>query len=168
MDLKIEYVPTESLRPFEGNPRIISSKGLRKLERSLEEFGGFVKPVLCWRNGDAIEVVAGHQILKAAKARKIKRVPVIIFPFKDWQQAYAYLIADNRLQGESDWDFPKLKELFEELEEGGIDLELTGFEPEEVGEIMEIPSSEGQGSGSGGGTANTITCPKCGFEFKPE
>jgi ParB-like chromosome segregation protein Spo0J len=166
IDLKIEYIPIESLRPFEGNPRVISSKGLRKLERSLEEFGGFVKPVICWRNGDAIEIVAGHQILKAAKERRIKRIPVIIYPFEDWRKAYAFNIADNKLQDESGWDFPKLKELFEELDESGIDLDLTGFDPEELADIIGGKLSEGEGTG--GGEAKTIQCPQCGFKFKPE
>ena len=43
--LVIEYVPINQLRPFGGNPRKISEKGLHKLKRSVEEFG-FVNPIL--------------------------------------------------------------------------------------------------------------------------
>ena len=63
VQLKIEYVSTETLVPFRGNPRKISPSGLAKLQRSVEEFG-FVNPILAQRGTNMI--IAGHQRLKAA------------------------------------------------------------------------------------------------------
>jgi len=60
--LQIVYVPVNELRPYKGNPRKVSEKGLQKLQRSVEEFG-FVNPILVQRGTNMI--IAGHQRLKA-------------------------------------------------------------------------------------------------------
>ena len=62
--LKVQYVDIDSLKPFEGNPRTISEKGLEKLQRSIEEYG-FVNPILVQRGTNMI--IAGHQRIKAAR-----------------------------------------------------------------------------------------------------
>ena len=155
-DLKIEYVDIKKLRPFAGNPRRISDEGLKKLERSIGEFG-FVNPVLCWRNGAVLEVIAGHQRLKAAEEQGIETVPVVILPFDDWHQAYAYNIADNRLQDESEWDYPKLKDLIAELDDGSLDIQLSGFDIAELEEIM-VKNQQG-------GEEQKKRCPQCGYEW---
>jgi len=43
-------------------------------------------------------------------------------------------IALNKIQGE--WDFPKLKDLLEELDTGGFDIEITGFDNAEIEDLM--------------------------------
>ncbi|MBN1253978.1 MAG: ParB N-terminal domain-containing protein [Deltaproteobacteria bacterium] len=133
--LKIEYMPVDQLRPFAGNPRKITGEGLKKLERSIGEFG-FINPVLAWRNGEVIEIVAGHQRLKAAQAKGEKEVPVIVLPFDDWKKAYAYNLADNRLQDESEWDYPLLKDLVVEIDTGELDIGVTGFDLDELNGIF--------------------------------
>ena len=109
--LVIEYVPINQLRPFGGNPRKISEKGLHKLKRSVEEFG-FVNPILVQKGTNMI--IAGHQRLKAAKAAGLSEVPVVWLDMDD-VTAKAYNIADNRLQDEAEWDDALLGNLFLEL-----------------------------------------------------
>lgn len=130
--LKIEYVPVSRLRPFEGNPRTISERGLEKLQRSIEEFG-FVNPILVQKG--TYMVIAGHQRLKAAQEAGLTEVPVIALDMDDIT-AKAYNIADNRLQDESDWDFSALADLLSELDNGAVDLELTGFDHDEIERMM--------------------------------
>lgn len=130
--LGIEYVPIGKLQPFDGNPRKISEKGLEKLQRSVEEFG-FVNPILAQRGTNMI--IAGHQRLKAAKAAGLTEVPVVWLDMDD-VTAKAYNIADNRLQDEAEWDFTPLADLLTELDTGAFDLSLTGFDTDELEQMM--------------------------------
>lgn len=130
-NLTIEYVPIGQLKPFDGNPRKISDKGLEKLQRSVEEFG-FVNPILAQRGTNMI--IAGHQRLKAAKAAGLKELPVVWLDMDD-MTAKAYNIADNRLQDEAEWDFEPLTDLLAELDDE-FDLTLTGFEQAEMERMM--------------------------------
>ena len=130
-NLKISYVSPDELRPFDGNPRSISEAGLEKLQRSIEEFG-FTNPILVQRETNM--VIAGHQRLKAAKAAGLLEVPVVYLDMDD-STAKAYNIADNRLAEETDWVVESLRDLLVELEDGGIDLSLTGFDETEIEEM---------------------------------
>ncbi|HHU83390.1 MAG TPA: site-specific DNA-methyltransferase, partial [Firmicutes bacterium] len=102
-----------------------------KLVRSIKEYG-WTNPVLVSADG---YVLAGHARLKAAEKAGIEEVPVIYLPLEG-AKADAYLIADNRLQDETDWDYEKLEDLLQELDAGEFDLELTGFDMEEIEDLM--------------------------------
>jgi len=125
-------VPIGKLQPLDGNPRKISEKGLEKLQRSIEEFG-FVNPILAQRGTNMI--IAGHQRLKAAQAAGLAEVPVVWLDMDD-VTAKAYNIADNRLQDESEWDFTPLADILAELDTGAFDLTLTGFDDDELEQMM--------------------------------
>lgn len=140
----LEWVPIAGLRPFDGNPRKISDAGLQKLRRSIQEFG-FANPILVQRGTNMI--IAGHQRWRAAQAAGLAAVPVVFLDFDDGT-ARAYNIADNRLAEESDWDAPALAELLRELQGVGVDLELTGFGPEEIEDL--ISQAGGVGADAGG------------------
>jgi len=81
-------------------------------------------------------------------------VPVVYLPLEG-AKAEAYLIADNRLQDETDWDYEKLKDLLRELDTGELDLEFTGFDMDEIEDLMteyDIDFDEFDGEGDGGGS----------------
>ena len=130
--LKVEYVDIKQLRPHKGNPRKIQAKGIEKLQRSIEAYG-FVNPILVQRGTNMI--IAGHQRLKAAGDAGLDKVPVIFLDFDD-TTARAYNIADNRLNEESEWDFTPLADMLQELDNGSFDLELTGFDLDEIEKLM--------------------------------
>jgi len=50
--------------------------------------------------------------------------------------AKAYNVADNRLQDESEWDFTPLADILAELDTGAFDLTLTGFDTDELEQMM--------------------------------
>lgn len=129
--LEFEYVEIDSLKPFKGNPRKISDKGLEKLQSSVESFG-FTNPVLAQKSSRM--VIAGHQRIKAAVAAGLSQVPVIWLDFDD-EKAKAYNIADNRLNQESEWDYEALADLLQDLEDTDMDLTLTGFDRDELDEL---------------------------------
>lgn len=129
--LSVQMVPIDRLKPMPGNPRRISEAGLRKLVRSLKEFG-WTNPILAQQ--DTGMVIAGHQRLRAAREAGITEVPVIYLDFDD-AKAKAYALADNRIAEETEWDEALLEGLLREID-GQIDLSLTGFDPQEIDRLL--------------------------------
>src|SRR5438105_299672 len=70
--LEINYVSTDSLRPYAGNARTHSKKQIRQIADSIERFG-FANPILV---SDEREVMAGHGRLSAAKLLNLASVPL--------------------------------------------------------------------------------------------
>jgi len=129
--MEIKTVKISELRPHPKNPRVHPDSAIDKLVRSIKEYG-WTNPILVSADG---YVIAGHARLKAAEKAGISEVPVIYLPLEG-AKAEAYLITDNRLQDETDWDLPKLKDLLQELDTGEFDLELTGFDMDEIEDLM--------------------------------
>ncbi len=129
-NIEIEYVKIGNLKPFAGNPRKIDDETLKRLTRSLRDFG-MVDPIIARRSDNM--VIGGHQRLVAAKAEKIKEIPVVYIEFPD-DKAAMLNVALNQITGE--WDWPKLGDLFQEFDTGDIDLEMSGFGLDEIGDLM--------------------------------
>lgn len=129
--MEIKTVKINELKPHPKNPRVHPDSAIDKLVRSIKEFG-WTNPILVSKDG---YILAGHARLKAAEKAGIQEVPVIYLELEG-AKAEAYLIADNRLQDETDWDLPKLKDLLQELDTGEFDLELTGFDMGEIEDLM--------------------------------
>ena len=130
-DLKVEFVPLESLKPFAGNPRK-NAEAVEALVRSIEAFG-YTNPILARRENK--EIIAGHTRLLALKRMGQKRAPVIFLEM-DETDARVYSLYDNKSVENTEWDFPKLAGLFVELGQLNIDMELTGFRPDEIEDII--------------------------------
>jgi len=128
-NLKVEIVDINSIKPHPRNPRIHPKSAIKKLIQSIKEFG-WTNPILV--SVDNV-ILAGHARLKAAQEMGLKEVPVIRLNM-DNEKVIAYLIADNRLQDETDWDYEKLVELVDELYKAGM-AELTGFDSGELAKI---------------------------------
>lgn len=162
--MEVKSVLIDKLKPHPKNPRVHPESALDKLVKSIKEFG-WTNPILVSADG---YVLAGHARLKAAERAGIKEVPVIYLPLEG-PEAEAYLIADNKLQEETDWDLPKLKDLIDELDSTGVDVELTGFNEKEIEALMaqfaplDLEEDESDKEHE---MTKTCYCPKCGFEFE--
>ncbi len=137
--IELKTVAIDSLKRFDRNPRIHPDSAIQKLMKSIEGFG-WTNPILVNKDGT---VLAGHARLKAAEAMNITEVPAVILNIPDHLVA-AYVIADNRLQDETDWDMPVLKDLLGDLDTGDFDMDLTGFLANELETLM---TSVHQGGG---------------------
>lgn len=121
-------VSTDSLIPYARNSRTHSDEQVSKIAASIKEFG-FLNPVVIdGENG----IIAGHGRVMAAQKLGMEAVPVIEANHLTDAQRRAYVIADNRLALESGWDDEMLRVEFSELTDLGFDLELTGFELDEI------------------------------------
>ncbi len=140
--LAIEYRHVADLTPYPGNPRKHNKKQVRQIAKSIEVFG-FTVPLLT--NAQS-QVVAGHGRLLACKLLDITEVPTIRLEHLTEAQSRAFIIADNRLNENSEWDHQLLGELLKTLSEINLDfnLEVTGFELGEIDLFIEnlTPSTE--------------------------
>lgn len=118
--MHVELIPTDSVKPYRDNPRVISSDVVRKLANSLREFA--------WRQPIVVDkervVVVGHARLEAAKALKMPEVPVHVADDLTEEQVAQYRLADNRLGELADWD---RKMLADEMDRMGNTNALLDF-----------------------------------------
>ena len=112
-NLAIEYRATGSLKPDPKNPRLHSDRQVQQIARSIKAFG-FNVPLLV----DAeMHVVAGHGRLQACQLLGITEVPTISLEHLTEAQARAFMIADNRLTENAEWDDRLLAQQFKDLSE---------------------------------------------------
>lgn len=131
--MKISKILVSQINPAAYNPRVDLQPGdteYEKLKRSINEFG-YVEP-LVW-NERTGNLVGGHQRLKILLDEGLTEVDVSVVDM-DLAKEKALNIALNKIEG--DWDNSKLKDLLEELNSGDFDVELTGFDMEEMEELM--------------------------------
>ncbi|MGM9924750.1 MAG: site-specific DNA-methyltransferase [Bacillus sp. (in: firmicutes)] len=124
-------VRLDDLKEHPENPRVHPQSAIDKLQRSIESFG-FTQPIIVSKDG---YILAGHARKKAAMQAGLKEAPALFLDLEG-DMADLYLIADNKLQEETDWDFPQLKDLFERLDTGLLDLELSGYTSDEIEDLM--------------------------------
>lgn len=115
--MELEFLKTDSLIPYENNPRHNDS-AVRFVANSIKEFG-FQVPIVIDKNG---VIIAGHTRLKAAKLLRMSEVPCIRAAALSDEQVKAFRIADNSVSEVSTWDGTLLK-----LELEGIDFDFSDF-----------------------------------------
>jgi len=128
--MQIEKMKVSDLKYAPYNPRKIDDKELAKLKRSISEFG-YVEPIV-WNERTGF-VVGGNQRLKVLRELGIEEVDVVVVDLDDAKEK-ALNVALNKISGE--WDFPKLKDLLIDIDTGDFDIELTGFDLDEIGELI--------------------------------
>lgn len=130
---EIKSWPLSDLVPYARNAREHKPVQIKKLARSISEFG-FNQPVLATPAG---EVIAGHARLLAAEELGLREVPVIVLDGLSPAQVRAYRIADNKLSDLSKWSPATLAEEFARLEAEAYDITLTGFDSSAIPELVE-------------------------------
>jgi DNA modification methylase len=128
--MSIVYRAIDQLTPDPANPRRHSKKQIRQIANSLNAFG-FNVPILIDRQS---KVIAGHGRLRACRELGITEVPTLCLDHLTPAQARAFMIADNKLVENADWDDQLLAQQLKDLSLIGLDfsLELTGFEMGEI------------------------------------
>ncbi|MCF6766476.1 site-specific DNA-methyltransferase [Thiotrichales bacterium 19S3-7] len=140
---KLIYKDINELIPYANNTKIHSDDQIEKIASSLKEFG-FMNPVLIDNENS---VIAGHGRLLAARKIGLKNVPCICFSHLNEAQKKAYMIADNRLAEDAEWDDDLLKIELNFLDEIDFDLSLTGLSKNEMENLMISVSDEIEKSG---------------------
>lgn len=130
--MEIQKIDINKLIPATYNPR----KDLKpndeeyiKIKNSIINFG-YVEPIII--NKD-FTVIGGHQRLKVLKELNYEKIECIVVDL-DKTQEKALNIALNKISGE--WNTEKLENLLQELLQENFDVNLTGFDSEEIDNIL--------------------------------
>ncbi len=124
--LEIQHISPSLLKPWKDNPRV-NDGAVCAVAKSIETFG-FNVPILCDKN---FTIIAGHTRWKAAMKIGMQLVPIIVLQISDYQRK-AFAVADNKTAEIAEWDFPKLRDVLEELESQRIDLLSLGYSESEL------------------------------------
>ncbi len=121
------------IKPAEYNPRIaLTEKDFqyKALKASIDEFGLVVPLIVNERTGT---LVSGHQRLSVMLASGIEETEVVVVDFPP-EKEKALCIAMNKIEGA--WDYGKLADIIEELQNAGVNTLLTGFTGSEIKDLL--------------------------------
>ena len=141
-DIKLELRPIDVLLPYCRNPRLHDEAQVAQIAASMLEFGWTSPLLVDGQNG----LIAGHGRLLAARKLGLKQVPVIELAHLTETQKRAYVITDNQLTLNSTWDQDLLRVELAALQEADFDLALTGFDADELLEIMAGEEATNEGN----------------------
>src|SRR6202049_2840251 len=101
---KVERWPVAKLVPNARNARTHSDEQVTQLAASIKEFGWTI-PVLVDEAGG---IIAGHGRILAAHRLGIEDVPVMVAAGWSDAKKRAYMLADNKLTLNGEWDLERL------------------------------------------------------------
>ena len=136
---RVEHWPIERLIPYANNPRLHSEADLDRIAASIRKWG-WTNPVLVDEQG---VLIAGHGRVNVAARLALKSIPVIVARGWSDEEKQAYRLADNELAARASWDPDLLRNELRDLKFSGFDLELTGFEPDRLEDILAGLGSSG-------------------------
>jgi len=130
--MKIISMAIKNVNHHPDNPR--TKHDIESIMRSFDEFG-ILQPIVIWSKKNY--VIVGNGRLEAATCLDLKVVPTVRADHLSEEQAIAYMIADNKVGDQSEFDWQKLSKLVTGLSEKGMDLAATGFKDYELEPLME-------------------------------
>lgn len=136
--MEIVYKKVNDLIPYINNSRTHSEEQVNQIVASINEFG-FTNPLLI---DEKDNIIAGHGRLLASKKLKMEEVPCIVLSGLTEAQKKAYIIADNKMALNAGWNEELLKIELENLKELDFDLELTGFNVDELDDIFQFEEEQ--------------------------
>jgi ParB-like chromosome segregation protein Spo0J len=148
--LTFEQWPIDRLIEYARNPRK-NDHAVDQMAAAIQEFG-FRIPCVAQSDG---RLVDGHLRLKAARKLGLDTVPVILADDLTPTQIKAFRLLANRSATWAEWDDDLLRLELDELKLDDFDLALTGFDADQLLEIMagEEPTRRG--------TPTTTPCRTC-------
>jgi DNA modification methylase len=138
---RIELLSVRDLVPYARNSRTHSDQQVAQIAASMSEFG-FTNPVLVDQAGG---IIAGHGRVMAATMLGLAEVPCIRLAHLTDAQKRAYVIADNKLALNAGWDDEMLRLELAELQTESFDLDLLGFDADELGALLAEQEPEAEG-----------------------
>ena len=136
--MEVKLVKIDDVKPYESNPRI-NDPAVDAVAASLREFG-FRQPIVV---DEAGVIIVGHTRWKAAKRLGLAKVPVHVAKDLSPEQAKAYRLADNQTNTLAEWDYKLLPIELRDLQEADFNLDLLGFDAEELAKLLDPGVQEG-------------------------
>ena len=128
-----EFIKIKDIKPHPENPRDHTEEQVQKIAKSIKELD-WGRPIIISHDN---YILAGEGAYLAAKnVLKLSEVPFRRMKhLHNTPEAVAYMLADNKLNEESDWNYGKLQTINTDLRLKGFDVTLTGFNETELQEI---------------------------------
>lgn len=175
--MNIRIVSIEQLNAAVYNPRVDLQPGdpeYERLRRSLDEFG-YVDPIV-W-NEQTGNMIGGHQRYKTLVNEQGCTELAVSVVNLDPERERLLNLALNKVSGL--WDDEALAQLLNELQEGGADLMLSGFDVGEAERLIAVftePAADQLGDFQNreldvnefDESRFDCKCPRCGFVFDKE
>jgi len=136
--MQVKNWPIDRLIPYDKNPRL-NDDAVEAVSRSIQEFG-FRQPIVVDNEG---VIIIGHTRLKAAKKLGLTEVPVHVARGLSPEKIKALRIADNRTAEIAEWNLELLPIELSELQGLDFDLELLGFDQDELAKLLDSGVQEG-------------------------
>ena len=130
-DLKIEYVPVESVHQHPDNA---NSSDMNALEESIRE-NGFYSPIIVQRSTG--HILAGNHRWLALLRDHAEQAPVVYLDVDD-VRARKIMLADNRTTRLGHDDEGLVYELLNEIALGGGDIRGTGYDMDDYARLRAL------------------------------
>ena len=125
-------IEVDKLIPYAKNARNHSDLQIAQIAASIKEFG-FNDPIEIDEDN---MILAGHGRVLAARKLGLSKVPFVKIEGLSKAQKQAYILTNNKLALNSDWDNELLKIELHDLSDMKFDMEMLGFDGAELSEIM--------------------------------
>jgi DNA modification methylase len=136
---QLEHWPLDRLLPYANNARLHSEADLDKIAASISNWG-WTMPVLADEDG---VLIAGHLRVAVAAKLKLTSIPVVVARGWSEEEKNGYRLADNELAARASWDPDLLRDELRKLEFASFNLDLIGFEPDRLEDILAGLGSSG-------------------------
>lgn len=160
--VKFEMRKVSDLIPYAMNARTHSDEQITRVASSIKEFG-FLNPVII---SDDNGILAGHCRVLAAKKLGLEQVPCILENHLTDTQKKAYILADNKLALDSDWDVEILRNQIDFLSGEDFDLDKIGFKDFDIDAIDADGFFDEEAQVEKSEEPKKIKCPNCGAEIE--
>ena len=134
-----EIIPVAKAVPNPQNPNQHPDRQINLLAEIIKQQGWRAPITISNRSG---YIVRGHGRLMAARLLGADSVPVDFQNYESDAAEKADMIADNRISEFSALDDDVLAELLAEISESDLDIELSGFDLEELDQFLDLVTSE--------------------------
>lgn len=159
MDLKIEYLNKQDLKPYANNAKVHTAEQIEQIKRSIAEFG-MNDPIAIWHDN---EIVEGHgRLLALMEMDDVEQVPVIRLDDLTDEQRRAYMLVHNKLTMNTDFDVDLLDIELDNILD--IDMGEFGFDatiPFDENSLNDLFTDAEQKDKD----PKQIKCPHCGQWF---
>ena len=154
MELKIEYLPIEQLKPYNKNTRKHQDLDIDNIAMSIEQFG-MCDAIGIWGKDNVI--VEGHGRMLACKKLGIKTVPCVRLDHLTDEQRRKHAIAHNATAELSIWDKDFLSEELAELDMSDFDFDFDVYDADEMFDENDLDREEEKiGGGVGSNNVSNI------------
>jgi ParB-like chromosome segregation protein Spo0J len=152
-----EMRPIASLTLRETNPRAHSLEQIEQISASMRRFG-WTMPVLIDESG---VILAGHGRVRAARLMGKTEAPCVIARGWTEEEKQAYVITDNQLAANSEWDRKRLGGELRKLVAADFDMTLIGFGDDELSALV-IDTKKPGAEDAEPEDVHMKRCPTCG------